>query len=911
MEYKDSKTIARDGRSPRAVKKTAQTPLHKRSPPNGKKSDPVQVSFRPIVSADVVVVKVAGCIACIFDFLNQYGLVESESTSRSYIKSVDYWVAQVRAMSGDWIGYAKYRLAAFVFFSTIQLGPGPVVPAGVKPETTLNLLSGVVNRFLLKMLKSAQRTGFSTRLQLELISGIGLGVKKGMPRPDKPYLTRGATKAFVALTTVRVQPPTIESLEEIIHPEWADRRHDDHARYEQVVSRATARLQVDRICHELFSGTDYLTWKGTQATRPFPSTSSTNSHSIKEGGGISDIRDFIKEEGLEALGLADLHFQPVHERAFAELVNMELGGNDEDLIDVDAYTMDPTAVTAAYDELYEALRLGYVASQYDPEAKVGRWNNDVDIVMLAEALKVRGITKGNGLRNFLLAPLQKFMHGRMKVHPVFSLIGQTLTESHVHQILGRELKRDEAYLSGDYSAATDNLAPWLSEMIAESITRQANLPPWMFQLFMEALTMHNIRNPDVKGESKMQAWGQLMGSVVSFPVLCIANAVVCRWTIECAKGRRVGLKDLKVLINGDDCVFRLPIRALPVWERIAAFHGLSPSIGKFFLSKQIIQMNSRNFIREPTTHVCIVESKRGAYATVTPFRELRFVNMGLFYGFGRSMLMDANKENKEEKQKTAVSVRYTLDLEGILNMSSRAHDMLTLCPLEMQERLFHNYLEYHKPAMTHHASLVSWFTPKRFGGLGLPIFRYGPHLEEDPEGFGEFNMLLTKGEIFLRRTTLSKSFHPNVLDRRVIGGLLEHSVAPPALEADKAFPLRRLAGTLFPCKRVLSVTEYDSEIISAFVCLKVVMSVDLLPEVKEGVLAKSFLRLGYWWKSETKKKRKVEQPVSVLALLATSANPQYPVFNLHQRIRPARIPFADEVPLGFEERRPDQLPELW
>jgi len=80
-------------------------------------------------------------------------------------------------------------------------------------------------------------------------------------------------------------------------------------------------------------------------------------------------------------------------------------------------------VEQRYSKIYEHVRtcaLGEVA--------------DVELVALAEALKVRVISKGPALTYFVLKPVQKFLLRQMKKFRCFKLVGETVTTTFLESV---------------------------------------------------------------------------------------------------------------------------------------------------------------------------------------------------------------------------------------------------------------------------------------------------------------------------------------------------------------------------------------------------------------------------------------------------------------------------------------------
>lgn len=363
------------------------------------------------------------------------------------------------------------------------------------------------------------------------------------------------------------------------------------------------------------------------------------------------------------------------------------------------------------------------AHLYDAAFRVASESqNEATAVALAEALKVRIITKGDPYVGYVLRPLQRFLLRVLRKHPAFELIGAgNVTDWYIQRRMGAVLRPGEAYLSGDYSAATDNLAPWVSETIARAIASTCDLSPQEEDLFVKALVEHWFDDPTTR-TIRSQEWGQLMGSVVSFPVLCIANAAICRMVIEADRGcpGRLSLRNIPLMINGDDCALRCTDVGLKVWKSLATFVGLEPSIGKFFFSREFVQINSENFERLETP-----VSKRDPDSGVSrllSFRTTEFFNLGLWFG------------QKRSGGRT----------EGVLaqpeeSVGTRVREFLRRAPEGLRDEAYRLYIatardEWEKVG-------VPWFLPEGWGGLGLPPL-YA--VDSDLEGKDEYQTLYGK-----------------------------------------------------------------------------------------------------------------------------------------------------------------------
>jgi hypothetical protein len=386
------------------------------------------------------------------------------------------------------------------------------------------------------------------------------------------------------------------------------------------------------------------------------------------------------------------------------------------------------------EELYEELLQAAIA-----ESPLVR------LVGLAEALKVRTISKGGPLTSRVLSPLQKKLWGLLQKHRTFALTGEVVTPEHIEKRLGRRLKAGELLLSGDYAAATDNLKSWVSECIADEIALVLELRDEERALLMRSLIGNVIETEILDGEgngtgtwkSAPQTNGQLMGSVVSFPILCIANAALCRFSKEIATQRRMSIDHARLLVNGDDVCFKTTAIGAKVWEKVTAFAGLTSSVGKTFLSDQFVQINSTNFYMRTR------EVLPGGTAHREYFEETRYVNLGLMFGFKRSEGEEDGEEGELQERGTAIGVRAT--------------ELVRLCPPDLVEPVFKAFLSYHREKLDPYRGRVPFYVPEHFGGLGLPVV-YRP---ERPPPFAPQQEVL---------------WGPSIEDRRIVTRIREDPV---------------------------------------------------------------------------------------------------------------------------------------
>jgi hypothetical protein len=211
---------------------------------------------------------------------------------------------------------------------------------------------------------------------------------------------------------------------------------------------------------------------------------------------------------------------------------------------------------------------------------------------LAEALKTRVISKGPPFLYTVLKPLQVKLWSVLKSHPCFSLIGKPVDDMYVQERMGAKLKDDQIFLSVDYTDATNEMYSWVSDVIVNEIVDCLSIPDDEAFMFKTALTGHIL---EYNGEVAKQERGQLMGSIVSFPILCIANAAICRMALEADQSRVFTLRDCPLAINGDDAIMKMTRKSVKIWETIGSYCGLSPSIGKVYESNRFLNINSTTY----------------------------------------------------------------------------------------------------------------------------------------------------------------------------------------------------------------------------------------------------------------------------------------------------------------------------
>jgi len=342
------------------------------------------------------------------------------------------------------------------------------------------------------------------------------------------------------------------------------------------------------------------------------------------------------------------------------------------------------------------------------------------------------------VRHWLVQPLQKVFWRALQAFPCFALTGRP---EHPDDVAGMfdQLLPKESLVSGDYESATDLLlsevsstvlrgfkAPDIARMMgsrmgpdgslqrgavryrinpdrAEGSTPDCDdywvkyypsyrpmIDPRLWFPMEQALTGHTLWFKDQETgqlESFPQKNGQLMGSFISFPVLCVANAAICRMAVEASRGQRLTLFQTPMVINGDDCLFPSTPEGYDLWKRAGRAIGLKPSVGKNYVSKSFAVINSNEFRRHPT--------ELGLTSLVT---QTGYHNLGIIFGNQRS------SSTRDDEQLPG-------PLAGSWAKFESRQPGLDL------ERWRSRFLKQRMPLLRRLPN--SWALPARMGGLGL------------------------------------------------------------------------------------------------------------------------------------------------------------------------------------------------
>ena len=263
------------------------------------------------------------------------------------------------------------------------------------------------------------------------------------------------------------------------------------------------------------------------------------------------------------------------------------------------------------------------------------------IQAVLEPMKVRVISKGEALPYYLTKVIQESLHTTLRKIPCFRLIGRPFCQTDLLDLVKKAPVGSE-WFSIDYSAATDGLSWKYSGKIFESII--SVLPEDLRETCMQVLGPHRLHYP-VHGDRKVGEFrgvmkrGQLMGSILSFPILCLANLGVYLATIDQVASSWAISETLNhVLINGDDMLYAAPPSLWKVHEETGRRVGLNLSVGKAYHHKVYSNINSI------ACHYDLDRADR-----VLP-RRIDFLNVGLLFGQHKVQSKDGQATSHHETQ---------------------------------------------------------------------------------------------------------------------------------------------------------------------------------------------------------------------------------------------------------------------
>lgn len=218
-------------------------------------------------------------------------------------------------------------------------------------------------------------------------------------------------------------------------------------------------------------------------------------------------------------------------------------------------------------------------------------NTEAKLLVVQSAGKPRPLSKFSS-ETLLLKPLHKALYDQVSAQS-WCLRGTptaaSLRKAGFHRNRG-------ILVSGDYASATDNLPLSVASAILDvALERSSRIPQRIGAAAKSILRPLLWLGNELFTPEK----GQMMGSLTSFPLLCLQNYIAFRWSLETFRPDcypRFLAKDCPLLINGDDILFQADDpRFYKHWVKVVGEVGLTVEVTKTSVSGQYGSLNSTLF----------------------------------------------------------------------------------------------------------------------------------------------------------------------------------------------------------------------------------------------------------------------------------------------------------------------------
>lgn len=234
-----------------------------------------------------------------------------------------------------------------------------------------------------------------------------------------------------------------------------------------------------------------------------------------------------------------------------------------------------------------------------------------EVSPLLEPLKVRPITRGPYVSNGLFSDVQRQLWQRVSSYPQMRLTKGSDPGKSLQSIFDvpnnciRDAQEQFGWKSGDFSAATNKLHSDCTKAAINGIPDSRIRGLLENNLLQGRICFGAKYSTDDTCDFDMKN-GQLMGSLFSFPLLCVINLSIYRLAYELWNNRRYKISELPVLVNGDDILFYCSKKFEAFWSSLVRTAGLIPSKGKDYWSQHFAMVNStyiRTYGQKFGTHV--------------------------------------------------------------------------------------------------------------------------------------------------------------------------------------------------------------------------------------------------------------------------------------------------------------------
>lgn len=443
------------------------------------------------------------------------------------------------------------------------------------------------------------------------------------------------------------------------------------------------KLRIDVLMDSMFNYIDsdkkfsYLD-HGYLSTPYEPSTAASSESMRSMGGQRHIIRSLLQEQQFPLAGWSGMSDEPLF-----KMVETRHGVKS-------IHSSAPSLLNKSALELLisDKIQSEFAGSEADYKSALAF----TKVSPILEPFKVRIITKSEALEQATSKSLQRGYSRTLWSIPAFILTSRPLDGADFIELLIQEdlvpvgygnglteslyhhFQRTGAFwVSGDYKAATDGANLNCTKQINENIMSRSQLSKYSTMAARKILYEQDISYPKrfspeiAKRLEKLgvehrvnmddtvsitQKNGQLMGSILSFPILCIMN-LLAYWEslnsyISEVQGRQciVPVELLPVRINGDDISFRANSHLYATWREKIVPYGFKLSLGKNYTHNQYVTINSKMF-----------SIKTGETPLSTSVREVKYLNIGLLLGTDGTV-------KSQQKQDKPMYENYNTLIEG-------------------------------------------------------------------------------------------------------------------------------------------------------------------------------------------------------------------------------------------------------
>jgi hypothetical protein len=239
---------------------------------------------------------------------------------------------------------------------------------------------------------------------------------------------------------------------------------------------------------------------------------------------------------------------------------------------------------------------------------------------ICEPLKVRIITRGPAILYREAKRVQMALTDMLKNTNLSLCLPSFKRPISADDINQERFQNFELMLSGDYSAATDGIPSEVSEYFLVKILDRFGGTyddPDFRRLMLSTLTGHRIEYPEQVIPAIDQECGQLMGSLMSFNILCLINlsinyaflerqaqglpTTIAEWNLNPQVLTRLLMNPWEhaLYVNGDDVLMN--IRSPDGWADYILAAGFTKSLGKNYTHGTVCCINSQFYWKNAAT----------------------------------------------------------------------------------------------------------------------------------------------------------------------------------------------------------------------------------------------------------------------------------------------------------------------